>query len=212
MKKESMNSPCDFVWKARDNQPKPLTREQFLSFLDGMDVKMTTEKVRLHDAQSEVYKIQLPAVTWQARFDGKLRNDANAQPTGMFCLDVDIHHEPEFKDILTANGKEAAIAWAEQEAKERAEQWARMRREEDSEITSLDLGIVGIHISPSGTGVHVVAYCHDTCKTIAENQARLARLLGTSYDEVCKDWARIFFLTPREDWTYLDLDNIFGYE
>ena len=51
-------SPCDFVWKARDNQPKPLTREQFLSFLDGMDVKMTTEKVRLHDAQSEVYKIQ----------------------------------------------------------------------------------------------------------------------------------------------------------
>ena len=39
MKKESMNSPCDFVWKARDNQPKPLTREQFLSFLDGMDVK-----------------------------------------------------------------------------------------------------------------------------------------------------------------------------
>ena len=207
-----MNSPCDFVWKARDNQPKPLTREQFLSFLDGMDVKMTTEKVRLHDAQSEVYKIQLPAVTWQARFDGKLRNDANAQPTGMFCLDVDIHHEPEFKDILTGGGKEAAIAWAEQEAKERAGQWARMQREEDSEITSLDLGIVGIHISPSGTGVHVIAYCHHTCKTIAENQARLARLLGTSYDEVCKDWARIFFLTPREDWTYLDLDNIFENE
>ena len=90
-----MNSPCDFVWKARDNQPKPLTKEQFLSFLNGMDVKMTTEKVRLHDAQSEVYKIQLPAVTWQARFDGKLRNDANAQPTGMFCLDVDYQHSKE---------------------------------------------------------------------------------------------------------------------
>ena len=204
-------SPCDFVWKARDNQPKPLTREQFLSFLDGMDVKMTTEKVRLHDAQSEVYKIQLPAVTWQARFDGKLRSDANAQSTGMFCLDVDIHHEPEFKDILTANGKEAAIAWAEQEARERAERWARMQKEEDSfEERHGGLDIVGIHISPSGTGVHVIAYCHETCKTIAENQARLARLLGTSYDEVCKDWARIFFLTPREDWTYLDLDSIFN--
>ena len=48
-----MNSPCDFVWKARDNQPKPLTRERFLSLLNGMDVTMTTEKVRLHDAQSE---------------------------------------------------------------------------------------------------------------------------------------------------------------
>ena len=149
--------------------------------------------------------------------DGKLRNDANAQPTGMFCLDVDIHHEPEFKDILTANGKEAAIAWAEQEARERAERWAR-----DAKMSSdlwpggqpddHDLDILGIHISPSGTGVHVIACCNYSCNTIAENQARLARLLGTSYDAVCKDWARIFFLTPREDWTYLDLDNIFGYE
>ena len=214
---KSNYSPCDFVWKARDNQPKPLTKEQFLSFLNGMDVKMTTEKVRLHDAQSEVYKIQLPAVTWQARFDGKLRNDANAKPTGMYCLDIDIHHEPEFKDILTSSGKDAAIAWAEQEARERAERWGR-----DAKMSSdlwpggitddHDLDILGIHISPSGTGVHVIACCHPSCNSIAENQARLARLLGTSYDEVCKDWARIFFLTPREDWTYLDLDNIFGYE
>ncbi len=212
-----MNSPCDFVWKARDNQPKPLTKEQFLSFLNGMDVKMTTEKVRLHDAQSEVYKIHLPAVTWQARFGGKLRNDANAKPTGMYCLDIDIHHEPEFKDILASSGKDAAIAWAEQEARERAERWGR-----DAKMSSdlwpggitddHDLDILGIHISPSGTGVHVIACCHPSCNSIAENQARLARLLGTSYDEVCKDWARIFFLTPREDWTYLDLDNIFGYE
>ena len=182
-----------------------------------MDVKMTTEKVRLHDAQSEVYKIQLPAVTWQARFDGKLRNDANAKPTGMYCLDIDIHHEPEFKDILTSSGKDTAIAWAEQEARERAERWGR-----DAKMSSdlwpggitddHDLDILGIHISPSGTGVHVIACCHPSCNSIAENQARLARLLGTSYDEVCKDWARIFFLTPREDWTYLDLDNIFGYE
>ena len=210
-------SPCDFVWKARDNQPKPLTKEQFLSFLNGMDVKMTTEKVRLHDAQSEVYKIQLPAVTWQARFGGKLRNDANAQPTGMYCLDVDIHHEPAFKDVLMSKGKDAAIAWAEQEARERAERWAR-----DAKMSSdlwpggitddHDLDILGIHISPSGTGVHVIACCNEFCKSIEENQARLARLLGTSYDAVCKDWARIFFLTPREDWTYLDLDNIFGYE
>ena len=210
-------SPCDFVWKARDNQPKPLIREQFMSFLNGSDVKLITEKVRMHDAQSEVHKLFLPAVTWQARFDGKLRNDANAQPTGMFCLDVDIHHEPEFKDILTANGKEAAIAWAEQEARERAERWAR-----DAKMSSdlwpggrpddHDYDILGIHISPSGTGVHVIACCHPSCKSIAENQERLARLLGTSYDEVCKDWARIFFLTPREDWTYLDLDNIFNEE
>ena len=203
-------SPCDFVWKARDNQPKPLTREQFLSFLNGSDVKLITEKVRMHDAQSEVHKLFLPAVTWQARFDGKLRNDANAQPTGLFCLDVDIHHEPKFKDLWVQSGLDAAFFWAEEEARERAKRWARMQQEEDSDISSHGLGIVGIHVSPSGTGVHVIANCHESCKSIAENQARLAKLLGTSYDEVCKDWARIFFLTPKEDWTYLDLDSIFN--
>ena len=204
----------DFVWKARDNQPKPLTKEQFLSFLNGSDVRMITDKVRLHDAHSEVYKLFLPAVTWQARFDGKLRNDANAQPTGLFCLDVDIHHEPKFKEILMSEGKDAAYAWAEQEARERAQQWARMQKEEDSDMRKGEpLGIVGIHISPSGTGVHVIAITGcNSCQTIAEQQARLARLLQTSYDEVCKDWARIFFLAPAEDWTYLDLDHIFDEE
>ncbi len=204
-----MFTPCDFVWKARDNQPKPLTREQFLSFLNGSDVKMTIETIRQHKPDAEAYKLLLPAVTWQARFGGKLRNDANAQPTGLYCLDVDIHHEPEFKDILQHSGSEAAYAWAEQEARERAERWARMAIEDDFKgQTSLD--ILAIHISPSGTGVHVVALCHPSCNTIAENQSRLARLLGTSYDEVCKDWARIYFLTPREDWTYLDMDAIFS--
>ena len=212
MKKESMNSPCDFVWKARDNQPKPLTREQFLSFLDGMDVKMTTEKVRLHDAQSEVYKIQLPAVTWQARFDGKLRNDANAQPTGMYCLDIDYQHSKEFKDILRHKGPDAAWAWGEERARNEAKRFARIQMETDmldgeSEYTHYD--IVGVHISPQGAGVHVIALWNAHCKTIEENQQRLARLLNTEYDPVCKDWARIFFLTPREDWTYLDLDHIF---
>ena len=206
-------SPCDFVWKARDNQPKPLTREQFLSFLNGSDVAILCDIIRQHKPDAEAHKLQLPAVTWQARFDGKLRNDANAIPTGFYCLDVDIHHEPEFKAICQHKGVKAAYDWAEQEAKERAERWARMQREEDSDCSNGEpLQIAGIHISPSGTGVHVIALCHENCKTVAENQARLAKLLGTSYDEVCKDWARIFFLTPKEDWTYLDIDSIFNEE
>ena len=207
------HSPCDYVWKARDNQPKPLTREVFMTLLNGSDTKMMTEKVRMHDAQSEVYKIQLPAVTWQASFGGKLRNDANAIPSGFYCLDVDIHHEPEFSAKAAGGHENRARIWATNEARARAERWAKMQKEEDADVWKGEyLGIVGIHISPSGTGVHVIAVCDETCKTIAENQARLARILGTSYDEVCKDWARIFFLTPREDWTYLDIDSIFGYE
>ncbi len=87
-----MYSPCDYVNRFNDIQPKPLTKVQFLSFLNGSDVKMTTAKVREHGRDAEVWKKELPAVCWQAHFDGKLRNAENAKPTGMFCLDIDYQH------------------------------------------------------------------------------------------------------------------------
>lgn len=209
MEKSKQYAPCDFVWKARDNQPKPLTREIFETLLGDMNVQMLCEKVREHNKDSERYKISLPAVTWQSHFHDRLRTDANAVPSGLFCLDVDIHHEDMFLCLLHDKGKDEAYAWAENEARQRAQLWADMQRKED-ESDSNTLGIVGIHVSPSGTGIHVIAIWDESCKSIAENQARLARLLCTSYDEVCKDWARIFFVAPREDWTYIDLDTIFS--
>lgn len=203
-------SPCDYVNRARDNQPKPLTLEYFNTLLDDMNVKMLCDKVREHGFDAEKYKIGLPAICWQAYFDGKLRTDANAQPTGLFCLDVDIHHEDMFRVLLKDKGKEEAYAWAENEARQRAQEWARRAASDSPEEE--ELAIVAIHVSPSGTGVHVVACCNEKCKSIEENQARLARLLGTSYDTVCKDWARIFFVAPRNDWTYIDLETIFDEE
>lgn len=206
-------SPCDYVNRARDNQPKPLTLEYFNTLLDDMNVRFLCDKVREHKPDAERYKTMLPAVCWQSKFEGQLRTDRNAKPTGLFCLDVDIHHEQTFLDICKLKGHESACQWAEAEARERALRWARMQEEEDSGMRHHGyLGIVAIHISPSGTGVHVVACGDASCKSIDENQARLARLLGTSYDAVCKDWARIFFVTPRADWTYLDLETIFDEE
>ncbi|MBQ6192198.1 MAG: hypothetical protein IJK51_07865 [Bacteroidaceae bacterium] len=204
-------SPCDYVNKARDNRPKPLTREYFATLLEDMNVRFLCEKVREHKPDAERYKIMLPAITWQSYFDGKLRTDANASPTGLFCLDVDIHHEENFKSILKMSGAETAMKWAEIEARDRACRWAAMQVEQDQTGCNPvdDLAILGIHISPSGMGVHVIACCNEFCKSIEENQARLARLLGTSYDAVCKDWARIFFMTPKEDWTYLDIKSLF---
>lgn len=205
------SSICDYVTKVTDNNPKPLTREIFLSLLNGTDTKLNTEKVRMHAPDSEKYKRFLPAVTWQSRFEGKLRNDENARLSGLFCLDVDIHHEERFKDILQKQGADAAYAWAEREAKARAKNWAAMQRAEDAcpDGTS-DLSIVAVHISPSGTGVHVVAVWDELYSTIEEQQKSLAAKLGTSYDPVCKDKARIFFLTPREDWTYIDYETLFN--
>lgn len=211
MKKTEQYSPCDYVMKARDNQPKPLTREMFETLLDDMNVQFLCEKVREHRPDSERYKTMLPAITWQSRFDGKLRTDQNARPSGLFCIDVDIHHEETFKDIVRGDGIEAAYEWATAEARTRACRWAAMQIEQDVSGCSPqdDLAILAIHISPSGTGVHVVACCNEFCNSIEENQARLAKLLGTSYDSVCKDWARIFFVTPKKDWTYLDTKTLF---
>ena len=208
-----MKAICDYVTRAMDNQPKPLTRELFDSFLNGSDVAMNCDTIRQHKPNAESYKRFLPAVTWQSFFEGKLRNDANAHPTGFYCLDVDTHHEEEFKRRVKHEGIAEAYKWAEAEAVERAHRWAGMQREEDAGVWKGGyLGIVAIHVSPSGTGVHVVACWDGGYKTIAENQARLASVLKTSYDEVCKDWARIFFLAPRKDWTYLDYDSIFNEE
>lgn len=210
---QAVFSPCDYVMRVTDTQPKPLTKDMFLSLIGGMDTKFNTEKVREHSSTSEAWKRNLPAVTWQSRFGGEARRDVNASATGLYCLDIDIHHEQKFKDICAFEGVPAAYKWAEEEAVRRAKLWTEMAKREEIEEPQKDaLGIVGIHISPSGTGLHVIALCSGSCHTIAEDQKRLASLLDTEYDEVCKDAARIFFIAPKEDWYYLDLETLFQYE
>ncbi len=216
MMNATVYSPCDYVTKVMDNRPKPLTREMFASLLNDMGVRMTVEKVREHGPEAERYKRMLPAICWQSKFNGGLRTDMNAESTGFFCLDIDYQHDPHFIELCNTEGEEAAWRWGEELARKNAKRWAEMQEQIDenprkvAEREEDDLGIVAIHVSPQAAGVHVVACCSPLCATIEENQARLARLLGTSYDCVCKDWARIFFVTPREDWTYLDMGTLFN--
>ena len=185
-------TPCDYCFGVKDNQPKPLTREIFETLLDDMNVAFLCEKVREHKPDASRYKSQLAAITWQSRFEGKIRSDAN---------------------LCQEEGAEKAFSWAKAQAHQRAQRWKNMQEEQDKNPAAVnpadDLGIIAIHISPSETGVHVVAACSPFCKTIEEQQARLARLLGTSYDPVCKDWARIFFIVPRKEWYYLDRETLF---
>ena len=210
-------SPCDYVNRVQDNQPKPQTRAYFETLLDDMNVSMLTDKVREHRPDAERYKTQLPAITWQARFGGKLRTHANAEPTGLFCLDVDFHHSQTFRDICKEKGADEAWRWGGQLARTKALEWAQLQTAQDENpglvTPANDLSIAAIHISPQGAGVHVVATCSSFCKTIEENQRRLARLLGVlddAADYVCHDWPRIFFIAPREDWTYIDKETLFG--
>ena len=207
-------SPCDYVTGAKDNHPRQLTRAILDSLLDSKDVRGNVEKVHEHKPDAEIYKQKLPGISWQSKFGGALRVAANAQSTGFFCIDVDIHHEDHFKELLQTKGTDAAYQWAEAEARERAMRWKAMAEAELSTPAELggELDIVAIHISPSGTGVHVVALAQPYCNSIAEDQERLAKLLGTSYDKVCHDTSRIFFVTPREDWLYLDYKTLFQEE
>lgn len=81
--------------------------------------------------------------------------------------------------------------------------WQRIKGREE------ELDIYIVHRSPGGDGMHIVAGLHEGLATIAENQAWLARQLGTPYDAVCKDWARYYCLSPRDYFYYINLD-LFG--
>ena len=126
-------------------------------------------------------KKRLPAVTWQAHFpDGKRRSEG-ALSSGLYMLDIDgvVEVEKTIDAIIEAATEQCILD-----------------------------EIVAVHISPSGKGIRVVAICSDPARdTIEKNQAWLAEKLGIlSYDEACKDFARLAFLVAYEDFKYLNLD------
>lgn len=130
-------------------------------------------------------KRQLPCVTWQASFEGGVRKNENAKPSGLFMLDVDHIDSPEmmFRAIFPS--------------------------EEQLNKSCSDLGILVVHVTPSGHGLRFVAKCPPTATTIEGCQAWLANeLCLLQYDTACKDFARASFLVPEHYFLYLD-DGIF---
>jgi hypothetical protein len=75
-----------------------------------------------------------------------------------------------------------------------------------------ELDIVCVHQTPSADGLRVVALCQPQFSTLAENQAWLASEICCGYDAVCKDWARLFFLSVEEDFFYIDWETLFDEE
>ena len=133
----------------------------------------------IRDGKPE-YKHKLPGICWQASYAQALRCEANARPNGLFALDID-HIGAEAVDEL----------------------WARTRPRIDA------LDIVCFHRSPSGDGAHLVSMCQNQFDTIAENQAWLAGELKTPYDAACHDLARLFFVSKRDDFYYIDYETLF---
>lgn len=140
------------------------------------DIAAETDK----DKRGEMKK-RLPVITWQAYFAGK-RVNKEAEPSGLFMLDIDHVEEP---------GK----MYSEKIA-------GRLE----------ELGIVYVGMTASRHGLRIVAKCLPTLFTLEECQRWLASNLKVEYDGVCKDFARCSFLVHDSYTYYMNAKAIWQEE
>ena len=169
----------DYIANSFDTEPKLVPDGVFVELLMRRpQTQVDVQSVRHGVEQAKRY---LPAVVWGGHFKNRRRRQDEVIPSGLFCTDI---------DHVGTSPDEVRQYYAE-----------HFQGRED------ELGIVFAHISPSGTGLHVVALCQEGCETIPQCQARLAAESQTEFDPVCKDLGRIFYLSTHEDILYNDLTD-----
>lgn len=164
-----------FFKNAKSQTGQECTYELFIDTLHKRELLDLCKKIAAEedaDKRGELKK-QLPVVTWQAYFEGR-RKASEAQPSGLFMLDID-HVENPYK------------LYTEKVCGRKTE-----------------LGIVFVGKTASCHGLRIVALCRNELKTLEECQRWLAGELGVEYDGVCKDWARCSFLVHESYTYYLD--------
>ena len=158
---------------------------------EPMNADLKREIKQLQDQCRKITQIKssLPVLMYQATFDktaskkgyqGYWRKQSAARLNGLFMLDVD-HMESE---ELKVKSEEFAAAVFKQRAKE--------------------LGILLVHITPSGRGLRIVAKADAAIGNLADNQAWLSSLLGVEPDTACKDASRCSFCPGFEDILYIN--------
>lgn len=167
----------DFISDSFDCHPRPLfDGGQVVALMAQTAVETDIRQVR---QGSDDAKRRLPAVVWGGHFTRGVRRDAEIESSGLFCQDID--HIADTPD------------------------GARRYYTEHFAGREDELGIVFAHISPSGTGLHVVCLCQPHLRSVAENQQWLAMQTGSKYDPVCKNIGRIYYLSVADDIIYNDL-------
>lgn len=176
-----------FFKNALSSEALQMKKELFTSSIQSLNTRSLLNRFRSGDEQSKKY---LPAVSWQcAGFKNGVRKDADAIPNGLFALDIDHIKAMNLPGIQTP---------------------LQLFDSFKARIDELD--IVCVHQTPSADGLRVVALCQPQFSTLAENQAWLASEICCGYDAVCKDWARLFFLSVEEDFFYIDWETLFDEE
>ena len=119
-------------------------------------------------------KKKLPGVTWQAHFPSGHRVNAEAEPSGLYMVDIDGVDLP-----------------------------SRVYNEKVAGLLD-ECAIMAVHITPSRKGLRIVAMCRPELETIEQNQEWLAGKLGVEIDAACKDLARFSYLVPDSYFLYFD--------
>lgn len=172
----------DYIDNSWDSRPKLVTNPLFLLSLmrqPAVEVDIRTIRTASDPRLVENAKRRLPAVVWGGHFGGGVRRQAQVESSGLFCQDID----------HISQGPAGAMMYYDRHFGDRED----------------ELGIVFAHVSPSGTGLHVVCLCQQGLPTIADNQAWLAQTTQTAYDPICKDMGRIFYLGTEDEILYNDL-------
>ena len=148
------------------------------------------ERVKNYEKAKQGAKKRLPGITFQATFDetesksgkvGRWRKNAAARLNGLFVLDIDHIDEAELQRIAE---KAKPLCGSE---------------------------ILLLYRTASGHGMKVVAKADVEAGNIADNQARLALMLGVTIDPACKDASRLSFAPSIYDIIYIS-DELFEYE
>ena len=128
-------------------------------------------------------KRKLPAFIFQAMFDetlskkgvkGTWRKQSATRLTGLVVMDIDHVESPQ----------------------ELYNSWMKLDLNK--------LGILLIYITPSGKGLKVVFKANAHWGNLIDNQHKMAKLLGVTVDESCKDASRLSFVCKEEDILYIN--------
>ena len=156
--------------------------------------------------EADRLKRSLPKIVWQATFDvtlskkgnpGRWRKQSAARLNGLYMVDVDHIADP----------KKTFEQFYHKEDQQDKGLFAELRR-----TFCQSLGILLVHITPSGHGLRLVAKADAARGNLSDNQHWLASQLNIEIDESCKDASRLSFCPMFDDILYINKEELFNYE
>lgn len=162
------------------------------------------ERTKL-EAQAKQFKCLLPMVVWQGHVpEGEMPTNDNVELTGLYATDWD-HLSAQGAGVKSEklNVKGSTRASRGQHATETALRLAR-----EIAARADELGLVMVHVSPSGDGVRAVGRCQPQFQSLEENQQWLSAQFGLENDPVTCNVGRTWFLPMKEDVVYLNLEAL----